>query len=152
MLLLILSHITKTFIFFAVILQVSAATFRALSSIPTFWHPGKTQLHATGPQHFTKRWKATLPSANVRASGSCASSGLQTGASRPPLRWARCSQHGPIPGCLPPNGHQARATRLLLWLWWGLSHFLEMFLGVHNLAGLHESWNGFCVFARACDF
>ncbi len=109
---------------------------------PTFWHPRKTHLHATGPQHFTKRWKAILPSPNVWAPGSCASSGLQTGAPRPPLRWARCSQHGPIPGCLPPDGHQARATRLLLWFWWGLSYFLEMYWSVHNLPGLHESCLG----------
>ncbi len=60
----------------------------------------------------------------------------------PRYSWARCSQHGPIPGCLPPDGHQARATRLLLWFWWGLSHFLEMYSNVHNLPGLHESCLG----------
>ncbi len=122
--------------------RFSAATFRALPSIPTFWHPRKTHLHATGPQHFTKRWKAILPSPNVWAPGSCASSGLQTGAPRPPLRWARCSQHGPIPGCLPPDGHQARATRLLLWFWWGLSLFLRNVLKCSQSAWASRELSG----------
>lgn len=78
-------------------------------------------------QQQSATWQpATIPPADVRAIGSCASPGFQARAHRPTIHRAGRPHHGAsrstsrpsASGFFPPNGHQAGASRFLLWLWW----------------------------------